>query len=104
MDETYIGGKSRKGIRCRDSERKTPVVALIERKESYFSILKRAVYGTFHWISKKHLHRYCDEFDFRWNNGNTGMELIKKVLKKISGKRLVYKSTIESNDFLLGLK
>lgn len=31
VDETYIGGKTRKGIRGRGSERKTPVVALISR-------------------------------------------------------------------------
>ncbi len=30
-DETYIGGKSRQGIRGRGSERKTPVLALVER-------------------------------------------------------------------------
>jgi transposase-like protein len=35
--------------------------------ESYFALLKRGVYGTFHHVSKKHLHRYCAEFDFRWN-------------------------------------
>lgn len=31
VDETYIGGKSRLGRRGRGSERKTPVVALVER-------------------------------------------------------------------------
>lgn len=31
VDETYVGGKSRRGIRGRGSERKTPVVALVER-------------------------------------------------------------------------
>ncbi len=31
VDETYIGGKTRKGIRGRGSERKTPVVALVSR-------------------------------------------------------------------------
>jgi transposase-like protein len=31
VDETYIGGKSRLGKRGRGSERKTPVVALVER-------------------------------------------------------------------------
>jgi len=35
--------------------------------ESYFALLKRGVYGNFHSVSKKHLHRYCSEFDFRWN-------------------------------------
>lgn len=33
--------------------------------ESYFALLKRGVYGTFHHVSKEHLHRYCDEFSFR---------------------------------------
>jgi transposase-like protein len=35
--------------------------------ESYFALLKRGVYVTFRHVSKKHLHRYCNEFDFRWN-------------------------------------
>jgi transposase-like protein len=34
--------------------------------ESYFALLKRGVHGTFHHVSKRHLHRYCNEFDFRW--------------------------------------
>jgi ISXO2-like transposase domain len=34
--------------------------------ESAFSLLKRGIYGTFHNVSRKHLHRYV-EFDFRWN-------------------------------------
>jgi hypothetical protein len=24
--------------------------------------------GSFHSVSKTHLHRYCDEFSFRWKN------------------------------------
>jgi transposase-like protein len=35
--------------------------------EGFFSILKRGIYGTFHSVSKKHLHRYVDEFAFRYN-------------------------------------
>ena len=35
--------------------------------ESAFSLLKRGIYGTFHNVSRKHLHRYVAEFDFRWN-------------------------------------
>jgi len=31
VDETYVGGKSRKGIAGRGSERKTPVVSMVER-------------------------------------------------------------------------
>jgi len=35
--------------------------------EGYFSILKRGVNGVYHHWSKKHLHRYLSEFDFRYN-------------------------------------
>ena len=35
--------------------------------EGFFSLLKRGVYGTFHSVSRKHLHRYVDEFVFRYN-------------------------------------
>jgi transposase-like protein len=139
VDETYVGGKPRKGTgphkRGRGTK-KTPVVALVERGghvharpvkrvdaatlksairqhvdrsagimtdelssyagigaefagghqtvnhskgeyvrgdastnevEAYFSLLKRGVVGSFHHVSPQHLHRYCDEFSFRWD-------------------------------------
>jgi transposase-like protein len=36
--------------------------------EGVFSLLKRGIYGTFHNVSKHHLHRYLAEFDFRYNS------------------------------------
>jgi transposase-like protein len=36
--------------------------------EGVFGLLKRAIVGIFHWISDKHLQRYCDEFEQRYNN------------------------------------
>ncbi|CAJ0893968.1 11029_t:CDS:2 [Entrophospora sp. SA101] len=35
--------------------------------ENFWSHLKRGIYGTYHWISKKHLHSYIDEFVLRFN-------------------------------------
>ena len=35
--------------------------------EGYFSQLKRGIYGIYHHVSPKHLHRYCNEFSFRYN-------------------------------------
>ena len=35
--------------------------------EGFFSLLKRGMYGTFHSVSKHHLHRYVAEFEFRYN-------------------------------------
>ena len=63
--------------------------------ESYFSLLKRGVMGTFHHVSKKHLNRYCDEFSFRWNNRkvNDG-DRTDEAIKGILGKRLAYRRVI----------
>jgi len=160
VDETYIGGKSRIGKRGRGSERKTPVVALVERggrirtktvervsakalksairenvrkdarimtdefpsyrglgreftgghetvnhgerqyvrgdvhvnsAESFFALLKRGVHGTFHHVSKQHLHRYCDEFGFRWDHRKaTDGERTVEAIRGATGKRLMY--------------
>jgi hypothetical protein len=35
--------------------------------ESFGAILERAKQGVFHYLSKMHLNRYLNEFDFRWN-------------------------------------
>lgn len=162
VDETYIGGKSRKGIPGRGSERKTPVLALVERHgrvrsrpvervnaeelkgairenvdrsasihtdewaaytgigdeydgghhvvrhgrgeyvsngaytntaESYFALLKRGVHGAFHHVSKDHLHRYCDEFAFRWNYRTVSDgERVAAAVEGAYGKRLIYRA------------
>ena len=171
VDETYVGGKPRKGRRDASGKiiknkrglgtKKTPVIALIERDgraktrvvdrvkasnlkaairenvnresrimtddlklyqgigeefdgghhtvchshreyargdvhvntgESFFALLKRGVHGTFHHISKKHLHRYCDEFSFRWNGRKVSDgERAELAIKGADGKRLLYK-------------
>jgi transposase-like protein len=168
VDETYVGGKPRKGQRNEDGTRvinkrgrgtrKVPVVALIERDgrvrtqvmehvnagnlkaairenvnpkaaiqtddlnlyegigpefegghqtvnhskgeyargevntnsaESFFALLKRGVHGTFHHVSKTHLHRYCDEFSFRWDGRKvTDGERAVLAIQGAEGKRL----------------
>jgi transposase-like protein len=76
--------------------------------ESYFSLLKRGIYGTFHSVSEQHLQRYANEFDFRYNNrqvrvlakagknkwtlvGPNDTERTNIALKGIAGKRLTYR-------------
>jgi transposase-like protein len=59
--------------------------------ESYFALLKRGVMGIFHHVSKGHLHRYCDEFSFRWNHRKVSDgERAIAVIKGSKGKRLAY--------------
>jgi transposase-like protein len=35
--------------------------------EGFWSLLKCGIYGIYHQVSPKHLHRYCDEFASRYN-------------------------------------
>lgn len=63
----------------------------INTAESYFALLKRGVYGTFHHVSKRHLPRYCDEFGFRWNHrAETDRERTFAAIRMVEGKRLTY--------------
>ena len=63
--------------------------------EASFAILKRGLNGTFHSVSERHLQRYANEFDFRWNtrsaNGFNDIERADAALKGIAGKRLTYR-------------
>ena len=59
--------------------------------ESFFALLKRGVYGTFHHVSRQHLHRYTDEFSFRWNHRKvTDGERLVAALLGTWGRRLIY--------------
>ncbi|MEO6780156.1 MAG: IS1595 family transposase [Bradyrhizobium sp.] len=63
--------------------------------ESYFSVFKRGMKGTYQHCSEKHLHRYLAEFDFRHNNrvalGVNDTDRADQLAKGISGKRLTYR-------------
>ena len=63
--------------------------------EGFFSLLKRGLYGTFHSVSRKHLHRYLCEFEFRYNTRkiDDGARTA-AAIKKADGKRLTYKAQI----------
>lgn len=63
--------------------------------EGAFSLLKRGVYGTFHSVSKKHLHRYLAEFEFRYNARSIDDgERAARAIKASEGKRLTYAQQI----------
>ncbi len=65
--------------------------------ESFFAILKRGINGTFHNVSRKHLQRYLDEFEFRYNHRNVDDgERLKACIKGAEGKRLMYREPVKA--------
>jgi transposase-like protein len=69
--------------------------------ESYFSVFKRGMRGTYQHCAEKHLHRYLAEFDFRHNNrsslGVTDGDRAEQLAKGIVGKRLTYRRPNRAN-------
>ena len=62
--------------------------------ESFWAVLKRGFYGTFHWFSVKHIQLYVDEFTFRLNEGNCKIDTIDRMdalIRGVVGVRLTYK-------------
>ncbi len=63
--------------------------------ESSFALIKRGLTGIYHAVSKKHLHRYLGEYDFRWNTRqmNDGDRTV-AAIRGASGKRLTGKDAL----------
>lgn len=66
--------------------------------ESYFSVFKRGMRGTYQHCAEKHLHRYLAEFDFRHNGrqalGVNDATRADRILTGVVGKRLTYETTL----------
>lgn len=61
--------------------------------ESVWALLKRAIYGTWHQVSTKHLSRYVNEVTFRLNAGrveNHTLARLDSFIAAVDGKRLTY--------------
>ena len=58
--------------------------------ESAWSLFDRAVIGSFHNISKKHLPAYLDEFEFRFNNRENPFLFRDVLLRLLAAESLPY--------------
>ena len=62
--------------------------------ESVWAVLKRAVTGTWHHVSPKHLARYVDECAFRLNDGNVRTHTLDRLdafMARAFGARITYR-------------
>ncbi len=63
--------------------------------EGFFALLKRGLIGTFHSVSRKHLHRYLAEFQFRYNaRAMEDGERTAIAIRKAQFKRLTYREQV----------
>lgn len=67
--------------------------------ESFFSRLKRTLYGTHHAVSRQHLHRYVSEVAFKHNTRKLDDgERVRAAIRGADGKRLMYKAPTNIHD------
>ena len=70
-------------------------IAYTNTVEGFFSLFKRTIFGTYHQISPKHLHRYCAETSYRFNTRKVkDADRFKSALTHTEG-RLKYKDLIQ---------
>ena len=63
--------------------------------ESFWAMLKRGYYGTYHRMSEKHLQRYVDEFSGRHNMRQLDtIDQMRLMAKGMDGKRLRYRDLV----------
>ena len=85
------------GVVCHSAGEYATGIRHVNTAESFFALLKRGHYGQFHQLSKHHLHRYVNEFEFRWNHRKTsdGARML-AAISGAEGKRLMYKQPRQS--------
>lgn len=63
--------------------------------ENFWSTFKRGYIGIYHYMSAKHLHRYTNEFGYRYNNKKeSGVDKFNDVVKNSGKVRLKYEKLI----------
>lgn len=66
--------------------------------ENVWSLFKRSIVGSYHQLSMKHLERYLDEFEFRFNNRHNPYLFRDTLLRLLHSTNLEYKNLIAEDD------
>lgn len=66
--------------------------------ENFWSLLKRALRGTYIHVNPEHLSRYVDEQAYRFNERNgDDSERFAKATQSVAGRRLTYRALTGKN-------
>jgi transposase-like protein len=60
--------------------------------ENVWSLLKRSIVGSFHKVSVKHLERYLDELEWRFNNRDNPFMFRDLLIRLLDGEALRYRA------------
>lgn len=64
--------------------------------ENAWSLFARAIMGSYHHISRKHLHRYLHEFDSRFNaRKDDSTDFFNRILRQADGRSLPHSELVE---------
>lgn len=66
--------------------------------ENVWSLFKRSIVGSYHQVSVKHLDRYLDEFEFRFNNRENSFLFRDTLLRLLASTNLEYKNLIANDE------
>jgi len=73
------------------------------RIEGFWAGVKRQMHGTHHAVSRKHLHRYLSEAEFKYNSRRlTDGERTVKLIRATVNRRLTYAQQVAKNRDALG--
>lgn len=63
--------------------------------ESFWATFKRGIVGVYHQTSVKHLHRYCNEYAYRYNNRESDSVLkFADAIGRVAKARITYQTLI----------
>jgi transposase-like protein len=93
IDEACLGvSKTNKHLDKKTKDGKTAYKINTNSIESFWSQLKRAIYGIYHLASNKHIQKYINEFCYRYNHRlMNNIEIFANWFGGCENKRVYYK-------------
>ena len=77
-----------------DSQNKTAFKIHTNSIEGFWSLVKRTINGTHHWVSKKHINKYLGEMSYRFSNRNMSVAERFEAICLKSNVSITYKQII----------